>query len=97
MPRRLHSPGDAPSSAGRFLLYSRVDCHLCEQMLEDLAALPMASAYPVDVVDVDADPEARLRYGHKVPVLMFADEMVCHGRLDADEVHKTLAHHRRPV
>jgi len=66
-------------------------------MLSELHALPSARGIPVDVVDVDLDPQARARYGHKIPVLLFAGELLCHGRLDAQEVDKTLAHHRRPV
>ena len=81
----------------RFLLYSRPGCGLCEEMLQELAALPSAKGLPIDVVDVDSDPEARARYGHKIPVLMFAGELLCHGRLDPEEVDKTLAYHRRPV
>lgn len=81
----------------RFLLYSRAGCVLCEEMLEELAALPAAAALGVDVVDVDADPAARSRYGHKVPVLMLAGELVCHGRLNLDELHKAIAYHGRPV
>lgn len=80
-----------------FLLYSRPGCGLCEEMLAELTALPGTRGLKVDVVDVDTDPEARVRFGHKIPVLMFAGELVCHGRLDPDEVQKTLAHHRRPV
>ena len=81
----------------RFLLYSRPGCGLCEEMLSDLAALPSAHGIPIDVVDVDLDPAARARYGHKIPVLLLTGELLCHGRLDPDEVDKTLAHHRRPV
>ncbi len=81
----------------RFLLYSRPGCGLCEEMLLELAALPAAAQVGVDVLDVDADPAAKLRYGHKIPVLLYAAELVCHGRLDPEEVHKTLAYHRRPV
>jgi hypothetical protein len=66
-------------------------------MLAELAALPAARDFPVDVVDVDDDPAVRVRYGHKIPVLLFAGELVCHGHLDAEEVHKALAYHRRPV
>ena len=78
----------------RFLLYSRPGCGLCEEMLAGLAALPEARGVPVDVIDVDTDSKARVRYGHKIPVLLFAGELVCHGHLDAEEVHKALAHHR---
>jgi hypothetical protein len=81
----------------RFVLYSRPGCGLCEEMLGELAALPEAESFGVDVLDVDADHAAKVRYGHKIPVLLFAGELVCHGRLDAEEVHKTLAYHRRPV
>jgi len=66
-------------------------------MLGELAALPAVAGVGVDVLDVDADPAAKVRYGHKIPVLLLGGELVCHGRLDAEEVHKTLAYHRRPV
>jgi hypothetical protein len=81
----------------RFLLYSRPGCGLCEEMLSDLAALPSAKGIPIDVVDVDLEPAARARYGHKIPVLLLAGELLCHGRLDPEEVDKTVAYHRRPV
>ncbi len=80
-----------------FLLYSRPGCTLCEEMLLELAALPGAELHPVEVRDVDDEPEARRRYGHKIPVLLFAGELVCHGRLDAEEVRKALAVHGPPV
>ena len=80
-----------------FLLYSRPGCGLCEEMLAELQAMPALQDLRIDVVDVDAEPAARVRYGHKIPVLLFAGELVCHGRLDAEEVHKALACHRRPV
>ena len=66
-------------------------------MLEELAALPRAAALSVDVIDVDADAATRSRWGHKVPVLMLAGELVCHGRLDTEELDKAIAHHCRPV
>jgi hypothetical protein len=66
-------------------------------MMAALAALPGIAGIPIEVLDVDQDPLARMRFGHKIPVLLFAGELVCHGHLDAAEVHKALAHHRRPV
>jgi Glutaredoxin-like domain (DUF836) len=81
----------------RFLLYSRAGCGLCEEMLSELRAMPEAQPFGIDVLDVDADPKAKVRYGHKIPVLLLAGELVCHGHLDAAEVHKALVYHRRPV
>jgi hypothetical protein len=77
----------------RFVLYSRPGCGLCEELRAELERLPAARGYPLDVVDVDADAATRVRYGHKIPVLLFAGEMVCHGRLDAEQVLKALAYH----
>jgi hypothetical protein len=77
----------------RFLLYSRPGCGLCEEMLSELAAIPATRGIPIDIVDVDLKPATRQRYGHKIPVLLLEGELVCHGRLDPEEVDKALAHH----
>jgi hypothetical protein len=39
---------------------------------------------------VDADPAARRRFGHKVPVLTCDGIVVCHGHLDRDAVARLL-------
>jgi hypothetical protein len=74
-----------------FLLYSRPGCGLCEEMLAGLQALPAVRGRRIDVADVDTDRAACARFGHKIPVLLLDGELVCHGRLDIDEVHKALA------
>ena len=79
-----------PSAPRRFLMYSRTGCGLCEEMLLELSALPAAAGVPIDVLDVDAEPRAQARYGHKIPVLLLGGELVCHGRLDVEEVGKAL-------
>jgi hypothetical protein len=78
----------------RFTLYSRADCSLCEELLAQLERVPAAKGYPIDIVDVDASAADRSRYGHKIPVLLYGGELVCHGRLDVEEVLKALAHGR---
>jgi predicted thioredoxin/glutaredoxin len=80
--------------ARRFSLYSRPGCGLCEEMLVALQALPGVAGYAVDVIDVGEDQAAARRYGHKIPVLLFDGELVCHGHLDTEEVHKALAPQR---
>ena len=78
----------------RFVLYSRPGCGLCEELLAALAAVPAAQLHAVEVVDVDADEATRIRYGHKIPVLFFDGELVCHSRLDLEQLHKALAYRR---
>ncbi|HEX7115011.1 MAG TPA: glutaredoxin family protein [Steroidobacter sp.] len=76
----------------RWTVYSRAECSLCEQMLEELARLigPEA-ARQVQVIDVDSDPELARRYGSKVPVLMADGEFVCAWRLDEQRVRAHLS------
>jgi hypothetical protein len=50
-------------------LYSRVDCHLCDQAIELLDRM----AVPWRPVDIDADPELAGKYGLHVPVLQHPD------------------------
>lgn len=49
-------------------LLSRAGCELCE----DFALALHARALAFEIVDVDADPELRRRYGHRIPVLLDA-------------------------
>jgi hypothetical protein len=62
----------------RLLVYSRADCALCDEFIAGLSDL----ALPFEVRDVDEDPVARRRFGHKIPVLTCGGSVVCHGRLD---------------
>jgi predicted thioredoxin/glutaredoxin len=72
-------------------LVTRDDCELCEVMQAELSALSGALALPpVRLVDVDSDPELQRRYGLKVPVLLLDGELVCYGRLQADELRRLL-------
>jgi uncharacterized membrane protein len=50
-------------------LYSRKDCHLCEQTKADLHDLQEIFPHRLIVVDVDNDQELQHKYGSDVPVL----------------------------
>ncbi|MCU7904684.1 MAG: glutaredoxin family protein [Candidatus Thiodiazotropha sp. (ex Epidulcina cf. delphinae)] len=49
--------------------YYRRDCHLCEDMLEDLARLRAEWVFDLVEVDIDRRPEIREKYHTRVPVL----------------------------
>lgn len=53
----------------RMLLYSRRDCHLCEELLTELQP-HIAGKAVVEVVDIDQNAELRQRYGLRIPVLV---------------------------
>jgi len=50
-------------------LYSREDCHLCEQVQEQLVALQADIPHEMVVIDVDSNPDLRRAYGFEVPVV----------------------------
>lgn len=72
-----------------FTLYSRVWCHLCEDMLAALKALEQPGrTFAITVLDVDADPVLEERFNELVPVL-YGDpggEELCHYFLDKEKV-----------
>jgi uncharacterized membrane protein len=51
-------------------LYTRKDCHLCDQVLSELNALSSEIPHQVEVVDVDYDPGMLKAYGSLVPVVV---------------------------
>lgn len=57
------------TSPAPLTLYTREDCHLCEQA----ARMLQAAGLECREVDVDADPELAARYGLAVPVVRRAD------------------------
>lgn len=73
------------------VVLSRDGCHLCEQMLLELAALEQAGRIPaIQVLDVDSDPELARQYGLKVPVLLFHGSVVSHYTLNSNELLRIL-------
>ena len=80
-----------PAPAARLTVVQRHDCGLCETMLEDLAALGRTlSLPPIELVDVDSDPQLLRRHGLDVPVLLLDGTVVCRHRLDAAELARLL-------
>lgn len=50
-------------------LYSRKDCHLCEEAREDLDAVREVIPHQLIVVDIDSDPKLQREYGLDIPVV----------------------------
>jgi hypothetical protein len=72
----------------RLALYSREGCHLCEELLAELAPWAAARDVAVELRDVDADPVARRRYGHRIPVLLVDGEPAAYGHLDWEALER---------
>jgi hypothetical protein len=60
-------------------------------MLAELETLGRTLALPpIDVIDVDSDPELTRRYGLNVPVLLLDGTPICRHRLDTAELTRLL-------
>ena len=60
-------------------------------MLAELAMLGrLLPLPPLEVVDVDADPQLKRRHGLEVPVLLLDGTVVCRYRLDREELTRLL-------
>ena len=51
------------------ILFSREDCHLCEQAKTELDALQTEIPHHLTIIDVDSDPKLQKQYGFNVPVV----------------------------
>ena len=75
----------------RLTLVHRQDCELCDQMVAELSALGRREALPpLQLLDVDADPELQRRHGLSVPVLLLEGTVVCRQRLETAELLRIL-------
>lgn len=72
--------------AGNLRFLTRQGCHLCEDALELLQGVPL------DIIDVDLDPDLVLIYDERVPVLLDATtgEVLLEGKITADQVRSVL-------
>ena len=78
-------------AAIKLTLYSRKDCHLCDEMIAGLRPLQARFRFDLEVVDVDRDAALAGRYGEDVPVLVADGRELCRHRLASAQVTDYLA------
>jgi hypothetical protein len=87
----LGSGGWRSMPVADWCIYSRPGCSLCEQMIEELAAMLGPAAVHAQVIDISGDDRLERKYGARIPVLMADGEFVCAYRLDHGRVQQLLA------
>jgi len=53
----------------RVTLFSKPECHLCEEALLELEHLARTTPLDIDVVNITTDPVLLKKYGERIPVL----------------------------
>lgn len=71
-------------------VYSRQNCHLCDQLLDELEPL-IDGRIDLEVLDVDTREDWREAYGWRVPCVEFEDRIVCEYHLDRGAISAILA------
>ena len=71
-------------------VYVRAGCHLCDDMLVELAGWRAELGFDLDIRDVDADPGWAKRFGPLVPALVAGDTEICHYFLDINRLRAYL-------
>ncbi len=71
-------------------LYTRRDCHLCDEAARLLAKLSASMGFTVEPVDIDADPVLRERHGDAVPVIAVAGRVIASAPIDEALLRRAL-------
>jgi glutaredoxin len=72
-------------------LYTRKDCHLCEEAHAVLKRAQRRVSFQLEVRDIDADPALRSMYNDEVPVIAIEGKKAFKYRVDEKEFLKRLA------
>ncbi|MEM6998844.1 MAG: glutaredoxin family protein [Pseudomonadota bacterium] len=65
-----------------FSIYSRPDCHLCDDMINALQEWRQRYNFKIKVINIDTNSELTKRYAARIPLLAIADKEICNYYLD---------------
>ena len=75
----------------KLTLYTRIGCHLCEDMEQALPELATEFNFTIETVVIDNNNELEQAYGTKVPVLTIGDEIICEYFIDKNALSKAVS------
>ena len=71
-------------------LYTRRDCHLCEEMKAVIREVGRTVPLTIEEVDIDRDRALVRRYGRDIPVLIAGGQEIARHRVTADRLREVL-------
>lgn len=85
-------PPEADSDPVQITVYTRENCHLCEEAIDTIERVAASLSRPIDLetVDVDADPDLREQYGERVPYVTVDGRPRFKYRVDPDALRSML-------
>jgi thiol-disulfide isomerase/thioredoxin len=65
-------------------IYSRSECHLCEEMFDALKKWQRRFNFKVNIIDIDQDSSLTARFSTRIPLLTVGDTEICEYYLDEE-------------
>ena len=78
----------------QLILYTRLRCHLCDDIKEILASVRKVEPFELREIDISTDPALERRYGRDVPVLLINGAEAARHRIDERELLRKLKDER---
>ena len=78
-------------------IYSRLGCHLCEDMEKLLPDYLNNTGLSFDVIYIDGDSILEEQYGTLVPVLKAGEMEICHYFLDVKALQQYISEQGNPL
>lgn len=73
------------------VLYSKTDCHLCDEMKAVVLDVRREIPFALEIVQIESDPALAATYGSQVPVLVIDGRRAFKYRVDAPALRRRLA------
>ena len=74
----------------KLVIYVRAECHLCEDMVDQLHELQAVYSFEIESRNVDLQSAWCQTYGDKVPVLLCDEVEICRYFLDLKALQRAL-------
>ena len=84
-------------SVNDLTLYSRVGCHLCEDMENLLPSYLEEAGISLHLVYIDNDSDLEQQYGTLVPMLKAGNREICHYFLDVKALQQYISEVGNPL
>ncbi len=82
-------PGGEVGSGG-IIVYSKPGCHLCDEGFEKVKMIAARFQLTVTKVDILSHPDLEVRHGERIPVVEYAGEILCWGRISEKRLDREI-------
>jgi glutaredoxin len=74
----------------KVVIYSRADCHLCEEAEKNVREVLVEIHFGLEVIDINGDQELERLYGEEVPVITINGDVHDYYKVDKQRLRKAL-------